>query len=77
MTEAAPEQLTPREAAACLVFMLYRKGATFTFNDQGYLDVNIDAVQFPFGNLEPEQLIALIHVLMAEIKTIAGDRQVH
>jgi hypothetical protein len=70
MSNDAVDQLTPANAAACLLMWLSRKGAAFEITSDGRLHVNLDAVQFPCGNCLPEDLATLILSLREELKQI-------
>lgn len=69
--------LAPSDAAACLFVFLSRKGAAFEITKHGDLHVNLDAVQFPCGNMQPENLAQLILSLRSELKTIVLDTKRH
>jgi hypothetical protein len=76
VTERTEEHLTPLQAAACLMAVLERRGATFELNAAGQLRFNLDGAVATSD--EADDLARCVLALRAEIKQLLHDeRTVH
>lgn len=73
MTEE--RHLTPREAAACLVAILQRRGAVFSLTAAGYVHCNLDPSDVSTHE-EAEDLAQCVLALREEIKALLREDRV-